>query len=138
MADIDTQTQAAFAAANDWSKQILTLSTGILTLTIALGETLFGDLSDKQKLLLWLSWGFYVASMIGSVWALSSLTGTMAKSPAPTASAIYASNNRIPAIAQLVTFIIATVIIVCFGISAVGNEEKPPTNESASALATPR
>ena len=45
MTDIDSHADAAFTAANDWSKQVLTLSTAILATTISLGETLFGDLT---------------------------------------------------------------------------------------------
>jgi len=137
MAGIDSQTEAAFAAASGWSKQILALSTGILTLTISLGETLFGDLSDWQKRWLWISWGLYLLSLVCGVWMLSALTGTMGQTTVPAARDIYDRSNKVPALAQAASFLLATLAIVIFGISAVGNPDKPPDMESSAAHMAP-
>ena len=136
MAEIDSQTQAAFAAANDWSKQILTLSTGILAATIALSDTLFGVLSDGEKALLWASWGLYLVSLLCGIWMLMALTGTMGQDTAPNAADIYGTNTRVPAFAQLVSFLLATIVLAIFGASTIGNEEKPatPANEAAPRI----
>lgn len=133
MADLTTHSQAAFTAANDWSKQVLALSTGILALTISLGDTLFGVLSDGEKQLLWISWGLYLVSILGGLWVLMALTGTMGKTEPPAATAIYGWNVRISAGAQFLCFLLATGVLVAFGISTVGNPPKPDKEESSSA-----
>ncbi len=76
---MDDQAKQAFTSANDWAKQILTLSTGIVTLTVAFADKIFGDLSDGERWTLWISWGLYVGSIIGGVCLLSTLTGTLAR-----------------------------------------------------------
>ena len=49
MVPMDEQTKHAFSSATDWAKQILTLSTGIVTLTISFTDKIFGDLSAGER-----------------------------------------------------------------------------------------
>jgi hypothetical protein len=135
MATLDDQTKAAFTSASDWSKQILTLSTGIVTLTISFSDKIFGDLSDTEKWFLWIAWGLYVVSIVGGVWLLSALTGTLAKATAPTAASVYDTNTRVAAIAQVVCFVLATISIVVFGFSAVGNKDKQEPAKTTTGVA---
>jgi hypothetical protein len=132
MAEIDSQTDAAFSAANDWSKQVLTLSTGILAATISLGDTLFGQLSGFEKALLWISWGLYVLAILFGILVLMALTGTMGQDAAPTAKDIYAKNTTRPALAQFGTFLLATVVLAVFGGFTVGNPDKPASTKDSA------
>ena len=65
MATMDDQAKQAFTAASDWSKQIMTLSTAILTLTVAFSDSVFGDLSNSGMWLLVIAWLLYVVSILG-------------------------------------------------------------------------
>lgn len=121
---MDDQTKQAFTSAGDWAKQILTLSTGIVTLTVAFADKIFGDLSDGERWTLWISWGLYVGSIVGGVCLLSTLTGTLSRTANVQASHVYAANNRLFAGMQLVFFVLATVAIVIFGFMAAGNENE--------------
>jgi hypothetical protein len=138
MPDLDDQTKQAFTSATDWAKQILTLSTGIVTLTISFSDKIFGDLSKTERWTLSVAWGLYVISIIGGVWLLSSLTGTLAAASPPTPAAVNATNNRVPALVQLLTFLAATIAIFIFGCMAVGNEKSDTEKAAAAAIAVQR
>jgi hypothetical protein len=125
MTMFDEQAKAAFASAADWSKQILTLSTGIVTLTVAFADKIFGDLSTGEKAMLWTAWVLYLLSIVGGVWLLGALTGSLSSTTPPNASGVYASNTLPPALLQLGAFLLATIAIVAFGFSSVGNTKAP-------------
>jgi hypothetical protein len=110
----------------------LTLSTGIVTLTISFADKIFGDLSQGEKWFLYGSWVLYVASIFGGVWLLSALTGTLARGAAPIAGDVYGTNMRVPAFLQLGAFVLATISIVIFGFLSAGNEEKPDESPQTS------
>jgi hypothetical protein len=133
MSELSSHTEAAFGAATDLSKQVLTLSTGILATTLALADTLFGVLSDTEKKLLWASWGLYGISLLFGIWALMALAGSLGQSTPPAASAIYKANARIPALLQFGSFLVATAVLAFFSASTIGNEEKPPATTTAPA-----
>jgi heme/copper-type cytochrome/quinol oxidase subunit 2 len=129
---MDDQAKQAFTSASDWSKQILTLSTAIVTLTVSFADKIFGDLSRTEKWFLWIAWVLYIVAIVGGVWFLSALTGTLASAKPPSATAVYGSNTRIPAFVQLVPFVLATLAIVIFGFLSVGNTKTPATKTGAA------
>jgi hypothetical protein len=137
MATLDDQTKQAFTSATDWSKQILTLSTGIVTLMISFADKIFGDLSQGEKWFLYGSWVLYAVSIVGGVWFLSALTGTLASNSPVTQTDVYKANTRMPALLQLFAFILATVAIVVFGFLSAGNEEVPATPEMSALINPP-
>jgi hypothetical protein len=132
----DDQAKQAFASASDWSKQILTLSTGIVTVTVSFSDKIFGPLSHGEKLFLYGSWVVYLVSILGGVWTLSALTGTLAGATEPSSSDVYKSNTRVPAIVQVVAFVLATISIVVFGILAAGNPAAKPAPASSALSAS--
>ena len=128
---MDDQTKQAFTAASDWAKQILTLSTGIVTLTVAFADKIFGDLSDGERWTLWIAWALYIVAILGGVWVLSALTGTLARDTSLEARDVYNLNTALPAYVQLGSFVAATIAIVIFGFMTAGNERK--TSGAATA-----
>lgn len=131
MAELTDHAKQAFASATDWSKQILTLSTGILTLTISFADKIFGDLSNGEKWLLWIAWVLYIVSIIGGVWMLSALTGKLGGANPPVASDVYGSSTRRPAFLQLAAFVTATIVLVIFGFVSAGNQKTPDQPKAA-------
>jgi len=114
---MDDQAKQAFTAASDWSKQILTLSTGIVTLTVTFSDKVFGELSNGEKGLLFTSWLLYLISILGGIWVMTTLAGTLAYDAEVGAGDVKESERQ--ALLQVVTFIAGTAFIAIFGVFAV-------------------
>jgi len=123
MATMDDQAKQAFTAASDWSKQILTLSTGIVTLTVTFADKIFGDLTNTEKGLLYTSWLLYLISILGGIWVLTSLTSTLSFDRDLVAADVRQSQNQ--ARLQVIPFIAGTAFIALFGILGVRNQPTP-------------
>lgn len=117
MAAMDDQAKQAFTAASDWSKQILTLSTGIVTVTVTFADKVFGALSNAEKGLLFTSWLLYLISILGGVWVMTTLAGTLAYDTEVAADHVKQSERQ--ALLQVGTFIAGTAFIALFGVFAV-------------------
>lgn len=133
---MDSPVTLAFTFAADLAKQLMTLSTGVMALSI----TFTKDLVERSppSALRWLrvSWALYLASLLFGVWTLMALTGSLA--PIQTEQNeipdTIGSNVRIPAALQISAFLAATVCVVLFGWRALikgdgrqsqGNDLKP-------------
>src|SRR5215468_10416340 len=77
--DFDIKDRKAFDFAADATKQILTLSTGILALTITFAKDILGAPGHWSRLLGW-SWILYLISILCGVWTLLALTGSFSSS----------------------------------------------------------
>jgi hypothetical protein len=71
--DQDEREKKVFDFAADLTKQLITLSTGIVTLTLLLSKDVVGP-----RLLAVLAWAFFLLSTLFGLWALMALTGTLA------------------------------------------------------------
>jgi hypothetical protein len=109
---MDDRAKAAFAFLADTCKQLLTLATGILVLTVTFTHDLLGQVSGFAAGSLLTAWLFYLVSVVGGVWLMLAATGSLAKSPSPD---IYSSNIRIPALVQVISFALAMIATVVFG-----------------------
>jgi hypothetical protein len=99
--------EKAFDFAQDCAKQMLTLATGIIAVTITLFNSFAAHAPGGAKIFLSISWIMYLISAAFGVWTLLALTGTLARpAPDPEASSIYGSNIRSPAIIQLAFFLL--------------------------------
>jgi hypothetical protein len=114
---LDDRVKESFAFARDTTKQLLTLSTAILTLTVTFQADIVADQSAATIDLLTAAWIAYLVSIVFGLATLMMLTGTLA------ATADDASINtlqiRVPAILQAITFLIATTLVAWFGARAV-------------------
>lgn len=119
MTDLTDQTKQAFASAADWSKQLVTLSTGIVTLTVAFADKLFSNPSTAEKTLLWASWVAYLIAILAGVMVLGSLTGALAASGVPDQTQINNGAIKLFARTQLATFAAGVALIVAFGFAAL-------------------
>ncbi|MGH2560808.1 MAG: hypothetical protein ACRDJH_17225 [Thermomicrobiales bacterium] len=114
---LDDRVKESFAFARDTTKQLLTLSTAILTLTV----TFQADIVENQHAttidLLTAAWIAYLVSIIFGLGTLMTLTGTLAATGDN--ASINSRQIRIPAILQAITFLIATALVAWFGARAV-------------------
>jgi hypothetical protein len=103
-----------FAA--DLAKQIITLATGGIALTLTFAEKFDPDGSAPVSVgvaMLW-AWGCYVLSVVGAIWLLMALSGSaneVAKGNAQYAN-VMNSNTRIPASVMILTFVAALVLTI--------------------------
>jgi len=118
---MDDRIKKAFDFASDSTKQLITLSTAIVTLTITFAHNILGDVNGNGKTLLSIAWIIYLISIICGVWTLLALTGTLEPIPGDkTPASIRGRNVTLPSILQILSFLIATGVIVLFGITALG------------------
>ena len=113
-------------SASDAVKQVITLSTGILTVTLTFARTLASGASSGWQLALRVSWGMLGAAVITGLWFMLAKAGVL-----------FADNGvkiddwrlRRPWLIQLGLFVGAIVIIFLFGFTQFG-DIPPPTSSS--------
>jgi hypothetical protein len=106
----------SFDFAADAAKQLLTLSTVVIALTITFFEDFAGrDHPEAMGLMPW-SWGFLIASMLAGMAHLSALTGELSGRPEPT---IQRAPMMVTAGAQQVLFLVGIVVAVVAATRAV-------------------
>lgn len=105
------------ASAQALAQQLITLSTGILALTITFTKDIVKAAPVSPKWLLYLAWVSYLLCICFGVWAMSAITGTLAPLPSSgvAPSLNINSNIRIPAGLQVVAFISGVVLIIIYG-----------------------
>jgi hypothetical protein len=125
---MNDQTKLAFEFASELSKQLITLSTGILALTITFTKDIVGVAGKPIRLLLF-SWVLYLVSIFFGIWSLMALTGSLAPLEIidPKLEPAIDFNVRLPSSLQVITFIFSTALIIWFGWVSLkkGNVTKP-------------
>lgn len=115
---------SSFSAYGELTKQVLTLSTAVLALTITFLTDVVKHVSGVERWLLGLSWLFYVLSMVFGVFVLMALSGALHCIEHPgdthckgltTPITIYSSNIRVTSWLQVVSFFVASVLLLAFG-----------------------
>jgi hypothetical protein len=118
MAAMDDQAKQAFTGASDWAKQIMTLSTGILTVTVTLSDTVFGDPSGVSRWLLLIAWALYIISIFGGIMVLTALNDTLVLDRPLRAADVHRARKQ--AFLQVLSFIAGTIVIAIFGFISLG------------------
>jgi Domain of unknown function (DUF4440) len=158
--------QKAFDFASDSTKQLITLSTGIVALTITFGKDVFQTTPFYAKVLLVIAWVIYLLSISFGILTLLSLTGVLEPDPdgnavtagtppppppvgpaapaAPTAPA--AATAPEPSIRhgtitrfsglQIWTFLLATFLIVIIGFATMRGNAGPAADDTSTSAAS--
>ncbi len=141
---MEPRVQKAFDFACDSTKQLIALSTGIVALTVTFSKDILGGVEVFPRNLLIAAWIVYLFSIVCGVWTLFALTGSLepvgSLEKLPDAS-IRGRNVTLPSIIQIVTFLLATALVVVFGIwtAGLGEEAKPVgKNEPPRIMAPPK
>jgi len=126
-----TGVQKAFDFAAETTKQLITLSTAIITLTITFSKDIVGVSKLSNTGLLFWSWIFFIFSIFFGVWTLLALTGSLqpkksekiknkhCKKVQKTEQSIYSNNIKLPSGLQITTFLVGLGFTVCFGYSLI-------------------
>jgi hypothetical protein len=110
---MDERTKKAFDFAADLAKQLITLATGMIALTISFQkEILGGHLNGGAKSLMKAAWGLYIFSLLCGIWMLMALTGTLEPKNAEETHvpSIRGTNAVLPSILQILAFLTALVL----------------------------
>jgi len=131
--NMDDQQKKAFDFASDLTKQVITLSSGIIAFTVTFSKD-FVKLDSTPKSAIWvltLAWMFYLISIIAGVITLMGLTGQLEPVAAKSVDKadksehtpkITASTIRYCSGAQLIAFLLATIFVPVFGVIIVWNK----------------
>lgn len=107
----DASRLKSFEFAQETAKQLITLGTGIIVLSIAFLADVAEDSSPKGIGFLQVAWLLFLASIPFGILTLMSLTGNIAR-----AADIYAPNIKVLAGCQIILFFAALVLTVVFGV----------------------
>ena len=99
----------AFDFAADLTKQLITLSTSIVTVTLLFGE----HFPRQSHLALW-AWILYLISTLFGLWTLMALAGTLAPLKPPPTNLDLKFNVRLPSSLQVVAFAVAVFFTILF------------------------
>src|SRR5947209_20194535 len=158
---MEERIKKAFDFASDSTKQLITLSTGIVTLTITFGKDVFQNVPFYAKVLLVIAWVIYLLSIIFGILTLLSLTGTLEPVPDPSAAAggggrvpplplgdVPAGASAVPepsirhgtitgfSILQILTFLGATILIVVIGFASISTDRASSSSSGGDSKAT--
>jgi hypothetical protein len=131
---LDDRTKTAFTFAQESTKQMITLATGVIALTITFSKDIAGSVDQSARAFMLLSWIAFLVSVVFGVWTMLALTGTLEPGPdasteagaanagatgvrsAPPAqqATIRGRNVTVPSMLQIVTFISGLLFAVVF------------------------
>ena len=121
---MEEHTTLAFTFAADLAKQVMTLSTGVIALTIAFLKDL--KLRAPSGAIRWLrwSWFLYIISLIAGVWTLMGLTGQLEQWGRLITYTRFGMNIRLPAGIQILAFLLATISVIVFASKVIAHPEQ--------------
>ena len=110
--------QKAFDFASDLTKQLITLATGILALTIPFAKDVLGGTTQSRSELQ-TAWILYLLSIFFGLWTLAALTGELEQSTTDAKPSIRGRNVTLPAVLQMLAFAAGTTAVVWLGMKKI-------------------
>ena len=133
--DPTERTKLGLSFASDSCKQVLGLSTTILSFTVAFRNDVVKQTTGANQRWLWLSWIALGVSIVAGVWTYLAMTGSVA---AKTGSMdVYSTAVRIPAAIQMLSFLVGLVLLATFGVVALRSPGKPAAPEGECRIVAP-
>jgi hypothetical protein len=109
----------AFEFAQEATKQLITLATAVIALTITFLTDVVKEAPTGSAPWLQAAWIFYLVSIAFGVFTLLALTGSLGTSKEGKTPSIYAKNVVLPSMAQVFSFFAAVSLTLVFGFKAV-------------------
>jgi hypothetical protein len=103
--------EKAFEFAQEVTKQLLSLSTGVIALTVTFLTDVAGNATANRSLLL-AAWILFLVSIAFGILALMAMAGSLSKNRE---ASIYDRNIAIPASIQILTFFAGLTVSVIYG-----------------------
>jgi ABC-type uncharacterized transport system permease subunit len=114
----EEHTKKAFDFASETTKQMITLSTAVIGITITFRKDIVADVSGWGKAVLAASWFFYLVSIVLGIGTLMNLAGNLER-PQGAERSIYAGSIRLLGGVQAVAFALAILLTIIFGAIAI-------------------
>lgn len=137
---MDPQVKLAFEFASEVSKQLITLASGILALSLTFAKDIIKTPTRGQLALLASSWSLYFVSILAGIMSLMALAGNLAPLRNPAKVIGIGDNARFLAGIQIVVFALATLLFIVTGVHSLvkfkgestPNPSAPPDAHRAS------
>jgi hypothetical protein len=114
---MEDKIKMAFSFAQDVTKQLISLATAVIGLTVTFVNTFSKPSGTLDKWLIGLSWVFLLFSIFFGTWVLLALTGTLEPSQDNgTTISIRGTNVTKPSLAQIALFILGLVLTIAYGV----------------------
>jgi NADH:ubiquinone oxidoreductase subunit 6 (subunit J) len=132
--ETDEKKIKAFDFAADTTKQLISISTGIIALMVTFSKDIVGNSINSKGLLAW-TWGIFILSIIFGVLTLMALTGTLQPIKKENEENeeieldINNGNIRLLSFLQVLTFVGAIILTGIFGYKSLNNEKKVDENK---------
>jgi len=137
----------AFDFAAETTKQLITLSTVIIALTITFSKDIIGGADNEARVCIFWAWGLFIASVFFGILTLMALTGTLQqrkKNKTEEESennlkekeiSIYRFNIRLPSILQIFLFLAALILTAIFGCKSItASDSKANKNKNEECI----
>jgi hypothetical protein len=119
------QRKSAFDYASEVTKQLVTLATGIIALSITVSTDVIATPNDDREWLIG-AWIAYLISIIFGIWTLMALTGELQPSSTTDRDPSTRGGNVTgPAILQILLFLGATLALVVYAIKTFDAKALP-------------
>jgi predicted membrane channel-forming protein YqfA (hemolysin III family) len=112
-----TNRTKSFDYAQEVTKQVLTLATGVVTITLTFLKDIAVEAPLDARTLLYIGWALFAISILAGIATLLNLTGNV-ENAEDEARSVYAKGIVIFSIAQLFFFFAGVCCIVYFGARA--------------------
>ncbi|MEX0777543.1 MAG: hypothetical protein WD042_17700 [Phycisphaeraceae bacterium] len=114
---MDERTSNTFEFAKESTTQLIALATGVMALTITFASDLVPEGKNNYIWLMKASWVFYFISILGGVWMLHAMTGTLCNGPDDLRHGhLFSCNIRLPSFVQIIAFILGTGFALAFAL----------------------
>jgi hypothetical protein len=108
----------SFDYAQDVTKQLIALSTGVVTVTVAISSTVAPDAPGPAKTVLYCAWGLFAFAILAGILTLFNLTGHVGGADASGDKGVRDPAITVFAIVQIALFVLAMFGTIYFGIRA--------------------
>ncbi len=114
------QAPKSFEFAQDLTKQLITLSTGIMALEITFSKDLIHKITDCARYYALISWVAFLLSIVFGMITLMALTGNLTRLEKGLPASIMRKNVTRPAKLQIGFFLLGLAFTIYYGFKAIG------------------
>ena len=116
---MDDRARIEFEFAQEVSKQLLGLATGVTALTITFADTFIKRSGGDSSWLVHLAWLAFLVSIVFGVLTLGALTGVLGDRSGTTSPSVNAKNILLMGQLQAVTFLLGMALTCAYGVTTV-------------------
>jgi hypothetical protein len=112
---MDEASRYAISQVSDLTKQLMTLASGLIGLTITFSKDMVKHASQRALVSLKRGWFFMFVSLVAGIWTLMALSGSSASAKDLLQKSLIGYNARIPSSIQIASFLYGSYSFIRFG-----------------------